>query len=76
MQSPSLVDDQSPALTIEEPYKISVREWVSKDNKHDDYKDNNEPPAVFNVLDMVLVHTMERMKKLRSVCLLIACKHL
>lgn len=66
-ESPFVVKSQSPAPTIEEPYRISVKGWLSKGDKHNDYEDNGEPPAVFNVLDTVLVDTMERLKKSRSV---------
>lgn len=52
---------------MEEPYHINVQDWFFKQGRHDNYNDDNDPRAVFNVLDAVLVDTMERLKKLRLV---------
>ena len=56
---------ESLVLTGEEPFQIEVQEWVSKRNRYNDSGDGGEQYAVFNVLDNVLVCTMERLKKLR-----------
>lgn len=66
-QSLSIVESQDDELTIDEPYRVSIRGWIIKGGKQNRSKHNYDPPAVFNVLDTVLVNTMERLKKLRLI---------
>ncbi|XP_020594793.1 uncharacterized protein LOC110034896 isoform X2 [Phalaenopsis equestris] len=55
----------SVAVHAEEPFVTSPEEWFLKRNRHQNYEDDGDPNFVFDVLDSVIVGTMERLKKLR-----------
>lgn len=61
----------SPVIDAEEPYRINAGSWFfDRELHHSSGEDGGDPPAVFNVLDLVLIETMERLKKLRCVRML------
>lgn len=55
------------AVPDEEPCEVDVRNLFPKQEECPDHGDEGDPRVIFNVLDMVLVETMERLKKLRLV---------
>ena len=46
-----------------EKYQLSAEDWLSKNKNHDNKQD---PHAVFNVLDVMLKDSLERLKMMRS----------
>jgi len=63
--SPSIVENL--VVPAEEQHEVNVGNLFPKKKEYRNYEDERDPHAVFNVLDMVLVETMERLKKLRFV---------
>ncbi|OAY64023.1 Pentatricopeptide repeat-containing protein [Ananas comosus] len=66
----------SPVIDAEEPYRINAGSWFFDRELHrSSGEDGGDPPAVFNVLDLVLIETMERLKKLtESITIVGRCK--
>lgn len=58
---------KSPELHLDEPYQINLSRFVKNQNWKREPGHGNEinQQAVYNVLDAVLVNTMERLKKMR-----------
>ncbi|KAK8953718.1 Pentatricopeptide repeat-containing protein [Platanthera guangdongensis] len=64
MRSTSVID--SGILSLEEPFLTSPDGFFLKPSKNHKYEDGDDPNFVFNVLDSVMVGTMERLKNLRE----------
>ncbi|XP_020273497.1 pentatricopeptide repeat-containing protein At5g24830-like isoform X1 [Asparagus officinalis] len=62
--SPSVVENL--VVLEDESYEADIRNLFPKNKENQNHGDERDPHAVFNVLDMVLVETMERLKKLRE----------
>nr|CAD1827406.1 unnamed protein product [Ananas comosus var. bracteatus] len=66
----------SPVIDAEEPYRINAGSlFFDRELHRSSGEDGGDPPAVFNVLDLVLIETMEWLKKLReSITIVGRCK--
>ncbi|KAK8926646.1 hypothetical protein KSP39_PZI018681 [Platanthera zijinensis] len=62
-QSASVIDNG--ILSLEEPFLASPYEFLLKSRKNHKYE--HDPNFVFNVLDLVMLGTMERVKNLRFI---------
>ncbi|XP_020272742.1 pentatricopeptide repeat-containing protein At5g24830-like [Asparagus officinalis] len=62
--SPSAIENL--VVPKDEAYEADIRKLFPKNKENQNHGDEPDPHAMFNVLDLVLVETMERLKKLRE----------